>query len=162
MLTAHDRVAILLHEGLQNSKGKTGISLLRYSDIPIVAVIDQESVGKSLLELTGIDRDVPIVESIADALPHQPLRRRITRRMAARSQTGDRSGIVNRQWVAYPDGNRSGSDCFVATRAMDLGCATRANRTDGGKCSSAIALVFAGVDGGHRHERWQNVYQFRA
>ncbi|MDX2212679.1 MAG: DUF1611 domain-containing protein [Oculatellaceae cyanobacterium bins.114] len=72
MLTANDRVAILLHEGLQNSKGKTGISLLRYSDIPIVAVVDRESVGRSLKELTGIDRNVPIVASVADAFPYQP------------------------------------------------------------------------------------------
>lgn len=72
MLTTRDRVAILLHEGLQNSKGKTGISLLRYSDIPIVAVVDSESVGKSLKELTGIDRDVPIVASVEEALPYQP------------------------------------------------------------------------------------------
>ncbi|MBD2464066.1 DUF1611 domain-containing protein [Oscillatoria sp. FACHB-1407] len=72
MLTANDRVAILLHEGLQSSKGKTGISLLRYSDIPIVAVVDRESIGRSLKELTGIDRDVPIVASVVDALPYQP------------------------------------------------------------------------------------------
>lgn len=72
MLTPNDRVAILLHQGLKHSGGKTGISLLRYSDIPIVAVIDEECVGKSLVELTGIDRPVPIVESVAAALPYQP------------------------------------------------------------------------------------------
>ncbi|HEY9621007.1 MAG TPA: DUF1611 domain-containing protein [Crinalium sp.] len=72
MLTSRDRVAILLHDGLQHSGGKTGISLLRYSDIPIVAVIDQESTGKSLFELTGIDRDVPIVASVMDALAYSP------------------------------------------------------------------------------------------
>lgn len=72
MLTADDRVAILLHEGLLSSKGKTGISLLRYSEIPIVAVVDQQCAGKSLLELTGIDRQVPIVASVAEALSYQP------------------------------------------------------------------------------------------
>ncbi|PSB65701.1 DUF1611 domain-containing protein, partial [filamentous cyanobacterium CCP1] len=37
MLKPTDRLAILLHEGTQSSKGKTGISLLRYGENPIVA-----------------------------------------------------------------------------------------------------------------------------
>jgi uncharacterized NAD-dependent epimerase/dehydratase family protein len=72
MLTSDHRIAILLHEGFQNGKGKTGISMLRYSEIPIVAVIDQASVGRSLSELLQIDRDIPIVESVQAALVHQP------------------------------------------------------------------------------------------
>ena len=72
MLTANDRIAILLHEGIQHSKGKTGISLLRYSEHAIVAVVDYESSGKSLPDLTQIPRDVPIVASLADALPYRP------------------------------------------------------------------------------------------
>jgi uncharacterized NAD-dependent epimerase/dehydratase family protein len=72
MLQPTDRLAILLHEGTQSSKGKTGISLLRYSENPIVAVIDQDCAGQSLAKLTGIQRDVPIVASVADALPYQP------------------------------------------------------------------------------------------
>jgi uncharacterized NAD-dependent epimerase/dehydratase family protein len=72
VLKADQRIAILLHEGLLSAKGKTGISLLRYSDLPIVAVIDQQTAGQSLLELTGIARSVPIVASLTDALAHQP------------------------------------------------------------------------------------------
>lgn len=72
MLTADHRLAILLHEGTTGSKGKTGISLLRYSNSPIVAVIDQQNAGRSLAELTGIQRDVPIVASVAEALSYQP------------------------------------------------------------------------------------------
>lgn len=72
MLTANDRIAILLHEGTQSSRGKTGLSLLRYSDLPIVAVIDYEVAGRSLPELTGIQRQVPIVASVAEALAYQP------------------------------------------------------------------------------------------
>lgn len=72
MLTASDRIALLLHEGTHSSGGKTGISLLRYSDIPIVAVIDYQSAGGSIPALTGINRDVPIVASIQDALAYEP------------------------------------------------------------------------------------------
>ncbi|MBD3885256.1 DUF1611 domain-containing protein [Phormidium tenue FACHB-886] len=72
MLKPSDRVAILLHQGTTGTTGKTGISLLRYGDYPIVAVIDAESAGKSLPALTGIQRDVPIVASVAEALPYSP------------------------------------------------------------------------------------------
>ncbi|MEB3359394.1 MAG: DUF1611 domain-containing protein [Synechococcales bacterium] len=72
MLQPHHRLAILLHDGLTGAGGKTGISLLRYSELPIVAVIDQSSVGQSLADLVGIGRDIPIVASVADALAFQP------------------------------------------------------------------------------------------
>ncbi|MBD2024341.1 DUF1611 domain-containing protein, partial [Leptolyngbya sp. FACHB-711] len=72
MLKPTDRIAILLHEGTQSSKGKTGISLLRYSENPIVAVIDHACAGQSLLQLTGIDRDAPIVASTQEAIEYQP------------------------------------------------------------------------------------------
>ncbi|NJO40171.1 MAG: DUF1611 domain-containing protein [Cyanobacteria bacterium CRU_2_1] len=72
MLTATDRIALLLHEGTQRSRGKTGISMLRYSEIPIVAVIDYECAGQSLPELTKIPRNVPIVSSVMEALPYKP------------------------------------------------------------------------------------------
>src|SRR5512146_1149903 len=71
-LTPNHRIALLLHDGLQSSRGKTGISMLRYSDIPIVAAIDSESVGRSIPELTGIQRDVPVVASVSDSLAYGP------------------------------------------------------------------------------------------
>lgn len=71
-LGLNQRVAILLHEGIKGPSGKTGLSLLRYSEASIVAVIDRECGGKSLTELTGIKRDVPIVTSVAAALEYQP------------------------------------------------------------------------------------------
>jgi uncharacterized NAD-dependent epimerase/dehydratase family protein len=71
-LPLNQRIAILLHEGIIGRQGKTGLSLLRYSESPIVAVIDRECAGKSLPELTGIQRDVPIVSSLAAALEYQP------------------------------------------------------------------------------------------
>ncbi|MCG5056724.1 MAG: DUF1611 domain-containing protein [Limnoraphis sp. WC205] len=66
------RLAILLHEGILGATGKTGLSLLRYSQANIVAVIDRDCAGKSLSELTGINRNVPIVASVKDALAFHP------------------------------------------------------------------------------------------
>ncbi|WP_066376853.1 MULTISPECIES: DUF1611 domain-containing protein [unclassified Anabaena] len=71
-LPLNQKVAILLHEGTQGSIGKTGLALLRYSEAPIVAVIDKECAGKSVREITGIKRNVPIVASVAAALAYQP------------------------------------------------------------------------------------------
>ncbi|MBE9103942.1 MULTISPECIES: DUF1611 domain-containing protein [Nostoc] len=71
-LSLNQRVAILLHEGTIGTHGKTGLAILRYSEAPIVAVIDRECAGKSLPELTGLKRDVPIVASVAAALEYKP------------------------------------------------------------------------------------------
>ena len=71
-LNANHRVAILLNRGIQGSKGKTGLSYLRYGQANIVAIIDAESVGESLTALTNIDRNIPIVGNIIQALPHKP------------------------------------------------------------------------------------------
>lgn len=71
-LTSEHRIAILLHEGIQGTYGKTGLALLRYSQVPIVAVIDRSCAGKSLPELTNIPRQVPVVASVAEALPYAP------------------------------------------------------------------------------------------
>lgn len=66
------KVAILLHEGVKGVYGKTGLALLRFSEAPIVAVIDRQSAGESLPLLTGINRDVPIVASVEQALAYAP------------------------------------------------------------------------------------------
>lgn len=71
-LTSEHRVAILLHDGVQGGYGKTGLALLRYSQAPVVAVIDRQCAGKSLTELTGIPRQAPIVASVAEALSFEP------------------------------------------------------------------------------------------
>ena len=72
MLSPSDRIAILMHNGLRGPKGKTGISLLRYSQNPIVAVIDESAVEESVRSATGIDRDVPVVSSLQAALELKP------------------------------------------------------------------------------------------
>ena len=72
MLKPDDRLAIFLHNGLKGGKGKTGISLLRYSPNEIVAVIDETAVGESVMALTGIDREVPVVRSVEEAISLNP------------------------------------------------------------------------------------------
>jgi uncharacterized NAD-dependent epimerase/dehydratase family protein len=71
-LTPSSRIALLMHEGTQSNMGKTGLSMLRYSEATIVAIIDYQSAGLSLSTLTGIQRDVPIVGSVDEALAYQP------------------------------------------------------------------------------------------
>jgi len=71
-LDNNQRLAILLHEGIRGPNGKTGLTLLRYSEAQIVAVIDQECVGESLSQLTGIACDAPIVDSVTSALAYEP------------------------------------------------------------------------------------------
>ncbi|MEL7038862.1 MAG: DUF1611 domain-containing protein [Cyanobacteria bacterium J06592_8] len=66
------RLAILLHEGILGATGKTGLSLVRYSQSNIVAVIDRDCAGQSLPKLTGISRDIPIVASVTDAIAYNP------------------------------------------------------------------------------------------
>ncbi|WP_036484477.1 DUF1611 domain-containing protein [Myxosarcina sp. GI1] len=72
VLTAKQKVAILLHDGIGEQRGKTGVAFLRYSDNEITAVIDRRHVGRSLAELTGIKKDIPIVASLDDALAYKP------------------------------------------------------------------------------------------
>ena len=72
MLKNHHRVAILLHEGVTGKQGKTGLAFLRYSETETVAVIDRTRAEQSLIELTGIDKSVPIVSHITQALHYHP------------------------------------------------------------------------------------------
>lgn len=71
-LDSKHRLALLMHEGTQNGRGKTGLAMLRYSPLNIVAVIDQSCAGKSLAALTGINREVPIVASVQASLAYHP------------------------------------------------------------------------------------------
>lgn len=68
----NSKIVILLHDGIQGQNGKTGLSLLRYSQAEIVAVIDRQSAGKSLPELTKIPRNAPIVASVSEAIAFDP------------------------------------------------------------------------------------------
>ncbi len=72
MLSASARVVLLQHDGLDNLSGKTGLALLRYRSGPIVAVIDPAQAGLPLEQVTGIPRAIPVVASLAEALPYGP------------------------------------------------------------------------------------------
>jgi uncharacterized NAD-dependent epimerase/dehydratase family protein len=72
MLNDRSRIAVLLHGGIRGTQGKTGLALVRYRPEQIVVAIDQEAVGESFRELTGIPLDVPVVGSMAEAMPYQP------------------------------------------------------------------------------------------
>lgn len=71
-LKPNSRIALLMHEGTQSTMGKTGLALLRFSQSPIVAVIDYQAAGRSLADLTGIAKPIPVVGSLADALTFDP------------------------------------------------------------------------------------------
>lgn len=72
MLSPEHRVVLLMHHGLTNLAGKTGLAMLRYRSGPIVAVVDPASSGQSLEALTGIPRAVPVVGSMGEALSYRP------------------------------------------------------------------------------------------
>ncbi|HEY0945104.1 MAG TPA: DUF1611 domain-containing protein [Opitutaceae bacterium] len=68
------RLALLQHGGFSSRYGKTGISLLRYRGAEVVAVIDRETAGRSLREVSQLP-DVPdltILGSVKEALATRP------------------------------------------------------------------------------------------
>jgi len=71
-LTPEHRIALLMHEGTQSPRGKTGLAMLRYSQSPVVAVIDYDCAGQSLTAIAGITKEIPIVASVEDALAFSP------------------------------------------------------------------------------------------
>lgn len=71
-LTSANRVALLMHDVLGSYSGKMGHGFLRYGVSPVVVVIDKSNHGRSLMDVTDIPLDVPIVPTIEDALPYDP------------------------------------------------------------------------------------------
>lgn len=66
-LTPETRLALLMHDHLTLSNGKMGLGMLRYSELPIVAVVDRLHAGGDVPTLTGIARQVPIVATSEEA-----------------------------------------------------------------------------------------------
>lgn len=69
MLPADAPVVLLLHHGLDNLRGKTGLAMLRYRRGPIPAVVDPAHGGASLQAITGLQRSTAVVASLREALP---------------------------------------------------------------------------------------------
>ena len=72
MLSPDAPLVLLQHGGLDNLSGKTGLAMLRYRRGPIVAVIDPAHAGAELRAITGIERAVPVVATMAAALAYGP------------------------------------------------------------------------------------------
>lgn len=64
MILPEHRVALFMEGAFEDRTGKLGLGVLRYSENPIVCMIDQVHAGEESRDLTGIDRDCPIVSSV--------------------------------------------------------------------------------------------------
>lgn len=51
----------------EDNTGKMGLGLLRYSERDVVCLVDSRHAGEDIRTLTGIDRPVPIVATLAEA-----------------------------------------------------------------------------------------------
>lgn len=67
-IPADARVALLCHGYLGTRHGKLAEGMLRYATHDIVAVVDSANVGVSTAARFRIDREVPVVASVADAV----------------------------------------------------------------------------------------------
>jgi uncharacterized NAD-dependent epimerase/dehydratase family protein len=67
MLKPNDKVAVWMESSLDDDYGKMGISALRYLDNEILCVVDSVFAGKNISDLSIIEKNIPIVESIERA-----------------------------------------------------------------------------------------------
>ena len=67
MIKSTDKIAVWMEASLDDDYGKMGISALRYLDNEILCVVDSVFSGKSLSEVSIIQKDIPIVNSINEA-----------------------------------------------------------------------------------------------
>lgn len=67
MIKSTDKIAVWMEASLDDDYGKMGISALRYLDNEILCVIDSVFSGKSLSEVSIIQKNIPIVKSINEA-----------------------------------------------------------------------------------------------
>ncbi|MBC7366203.1 MAG: DUF1611 domain-containing protein [Undibacterium sp.] len=95
IISQSQRLAILQHGGFSTRHGKTGLSLLRYRGAEVVAVIDRETAGRSLREVSKMP-DVPDILVVASA--EEALASRPTALAIGISPSG---GIVREEW--WPD-----------------------------------------------------------
>ena len=67
MLKRDQKIAIYMEGAIHSYGGKMGFGVLRYSQNPIVCVIDSETAGQDVKDVIGISRSCPIVASVEEA-----------------------------------------------------------------------------------------------
>jgi uncharacterized NAD-dependent epimerase/dehydratase family protein len=72
MLNKNQSLVIHFDAQIDQTNGKMGHSVLRYSENPVACVIDRNHGGHRTRELLNFGPDVPIVSSVAEALPYAP------------------------------------------------------------------------------------------
>ncbi len=68
MLQKNQKIAIYMDKNLDSDYGKMGFGVMRYSQNPVVCVIDSVHRGKKVNEATELPFDYPVVGSISQAL----------------------------------------------------------------------------------------------
>lgn len=68
MLKPNQKIALYMEGFLHSDYGKMGLGVLRYSENPIVAIVDTEHAGSHLRDHHAIERDVPIVAYLEEAI----------------------------------------------------------------------------------------------
>lgn len=68
MLEQTQRIAVYAEANMGDINAKMAEGIIRYGRNPVTCVIDSRAVGKSLHELCGIDRDIPIVGTLDEAI----------------------------------------------------------------------------------------------
>jgi uncharacterized NAD-dependent epimerase/dehydratase family protein len=66
------RVLLLTDGHLGIFTSKTATCILRYRPRDVVAILDRKYAGRDPAEIVGVGRGIPIVASVAEALPYQP------------------------------------------------------------------------------------------
>ena len=72
MLNRERKLVIHFYEQIDKLNGKMGHGILRYSQNPVVCVIDFNHGGMTTRELLDFGPDVPVVSSVEEALAHGP------------------------------------------------------------------------------------------
>lgn len=68
LLRRGQKLAIYMDRAIKGYGGKMGFGILRYSQNPVVCVIDSEHAGQDILDVTDIKRKCPIVASVEEAI----------------------------------------------------------------------------------------------
>ncbi len=71
-MPAPRRLVILAEGQLTFHDAKTAFGVIRYGLDPVVALVDSTNAGRNVREWLGPEHDVPIVATLAEALPLGP------------------------------------------------------------------------------------------